>query len=77
MLVSRDQLIDQCWDGNYYTGTQAVTHTIYHLRALLKQNKIDASITTLSKQGYLFSCGEQIIYLDSTSSDIPDLTLAH
>ena len=54
-LVSREQLIDECWHGNIYTGQKAVTHTICHLRKILKQLEIPATITTLSKQGYLFT----------------------
>lgn len=54
-LVSRNRLIEECWFGNVYTGQKAVTHTICHLRKLLKQQQIEASITTLSKQGYVFT----------------------
>lgn len=57
-LVSRERLIEECWFGNIYTGQKAVTHTICHLRKMLKQHQIDASIVTLSKQGYVFSSSE-------------------
>lgn len=58
-LVTREQLIEECWYGNNYTGQKAVTHTICHLRKMLKQLNIRASITTLSKQGYIFSSSEK------------------
>ena len=54
-LVTRDRLIEECWFGNIYTGQKAVTHTICHLRKMLKQQQINASIATLSKQGYVFT----------------------
>ena len=54
-LVTRSRLIEECWFGNVYTGQKAVTHTICHLRKLLKQQQINASIATLSKQGYVFT----------------------
>jgi DNA-binding winged helix-turn-helix (wHTH) protein len=53
-LVTREKLINDCWHGNIYTGQKAVTHTICHLRRLIKEQNINASITTLSKQGYVF-----------------------
>ncbi len=54
-LVTREKLINDCWYGNIYTGQKAVTHTICHLRRLLKEQGINASITTLSKQGYIYT----------------------
>lgn len=54
-LVSRNKLINECWDGNEYTGEKAVTHTICQLRKLLKDLDIPMTITTLSKQGYVFT----------------------
>jgi len=60
-LVTREQLIEQCWFGNQYTGQKAVTHTICHLRKMLKQQNIPVSIATLSKQGYLFSNHETTV----------------
>lgn len=57
-LVSRERLIEECWFGNIYTGQKAVTHAICHLRKILKQQQIDASIATLSKQGYVFTSSE-------------------
>ena len=54
-LVSREDLIEECWDGNYYTGNRAITHTICHLRKLLKQLELKVSICTLPKQGYILT----------------------
>ncbi len=52
-LVSREDLIEYYWQGNNYTGEQGVTHTICHLRSILKKNNIDAKIMTIPKRGYV------------------------
>ncbi len=54
-LVTRKQLIDECWGGNNFTGEKAVTHAICQLRKVLKELNIPVTITTLSKQGYVFT----------------------
>ena len=56
-LVLREHLIEHCWNGNYYTGNRAITHTICHLRKLLKQLNLKVSICTLPKQGYILTIG--------------------
>lgn len=72
-LVTRRQLIEECWLGNPYTGEQAVTHSICHIRRILKNHNIHASITTLSKQGYIFSCGEKQMFLDASKSQLKQI----
>ncbi len=52
-LVTRQTLIDICWNGNSYTGEQGLTHTICHLRRLIKKFDINAKITTIPKRGYV------------------------
>jgi DNA-binding winged helix-turn-helix (wHTH) protein len=52
-LVTRQSLIDICWNGNSYTGEQGLTHTICHLRRIIKKFGIDARITTIPKRGYV------------------------
>jgi DNA-binding winged helix-turn-helix (wHTH) protein len=52
-LVTRQALIDICWDGNNYTGEQGLTHTICHLRRIIKNFGMDARITTVPKRGYV------------------------
>ena len=52
-LISRDELITQIWQGNSYTGEQAVTHSICHLRKLLNSLGNDSTrIDTIPKRGY-------------------------
>ncbi|MBV1908375.1 MAG: helix-turn-helix domain-containing protein [Kangiellaceae bacterium] len=67
-LVTREKLIDECWNGNSFTGEKAVTHTICQLRKILKELNIPMSITTLSKQGYVFTQIEFIPFEHSRSS---------
>jgi len=58
-LVSREELINDCWLGNKYTGQKAITHSICHIRKLIKEQNIPASIITLSKRGYVFRNGQE------------------
>ena len=52
-LISRNELIEQFWDGNSFTGEQGTTHAICHLRKIFKQYNIDATIMTIPKRGYV------------------------
>lgn len=52
-LVSRNELIEKVWNGNFYTGIKAVTHTVCKLRKTLDDLGVtDVNIRTLPKQGY-------------------------
>lgn len=52
-VVSRSELIDKFWNGNYYTGVKGVTHTVCKLRKTLQDLGADnVSIRTYPKQGY-------------------------
>jgi DNA-binding winged helix-turn-helix (wHTH) protein len=57
-LVSREELIEKVWNGNFYTGVKAVTHTVCKLRKTLEDLGVkDVNIRTLPKQGYtLHTC---------------------
>ena len=69
-LVTRKQLIDECWGGNAFTGEKAVTHAICQLRKALKDLRIPVTITTLSKQGYVFTQIDLSTYSDfNTNKD--------
>lgn len=52
-LVCRETLIDTYWNGEQIVGEQGITHTIYHLRKTFKQHKINATIITIPKRGYV------------------------
>ncbi len=52
-LVSRNDLIDNVWSGNYYIGEKGLTHAICILRNLLKKEPgCGVSIDTIPKSGY-------------------------
>lgn len=51
-LVSREQLIDAVWAGNYYVGEKALTNAIWQLRHLLQQLAAVELIATVRKKGY-------------------------
>jgi len=50
-LVSRSELIDSIWSGNYPVGEKTLTNAIWRLRQILKQNT-DSHIETVRKSGY-------------------------
>ncbi|WP_144393052.1 winged helix-turn-helix domain-containing protein [Pleionea sediminis] len=53
-LVSRKELIDAIWDGNYYIGEKGLTHAVCILRTKLKEaGDSGLSIETIPKTGYL------------------------
>ncbi len=52
-IITREELIDNIWQGNYYVGDKALTNTIWHLRQQLKQaNEHGEYIETIRKMGY-------------------------
>jgi len=53
-LVTRQVLIQFCWQGNNLTGEHGVTHTICHLRRIIKKyGLVDTHIITIPKKGYI------------------------
>jgi DNA-binding winged helix-turn-helix (wHTH) protein len=73
-LVTRKQLIDECWGGNTFTGEKAVTHAICQLRKILKELDVPVRITTLSKQGYVFSQIDFSNYKELSSGRSPSIS---
>lgn len=53
-LVSREELIDSIWKGNYYVGERALTNAIWNLRNELKCDG-ENYIKTIRKSGYLLA----------------------
>lgn len=52
-LVSRNELIEKVWDGNFYTGVKGVTHSVCKLRKTFSElGATQVNIMTLPKQGY-------------------------
>ena len=51
-VVSREEIIEQIWDGNGYVGSKALTNAIWHLRQQLKPISTEPIIETVRKSGY-------------------------
>ncbi|MGX5175565.1 winged helix-turn-helix domain-containing protein [Aliikangiella sp. IMCC44653] len=52
-VISREELIQKVWHGNYYTGEKGVTHSVCKLRKTLQQMGVEEiQIKTFPKQGY-------------------------
>lgn len=52
-VVTRDELIDNIWEGNSYVGAKALTNAIWHLRKHLNPLlKGEQAIETVRKTGY-------------------------
>lgn len=60
-LVSREQLIDAVWAGNYYVGEKALTNAIWQLRHHLQQLATVEIISTVRKRGYRLHQPPQLI----------------
>ncbi|MCJ8271432.1 MAG: winged helix-turn-helix transcriptional regulator [Psychrosphaera sp.] len=50
-LVTREELIDTIWQGNFPVGEKALTNAVWHLRQHLKTNE-QPFIETVRKRGY-------------------------
>lgn len=60
--ITREELIEKVWDGNYFVGEKALTNAIWHLRKSFK--KLDSSksyIETLRKTGYRLAVPPTVI----------------
>lgn len=51
-LVTREQLVDEVWDGNQYVGERGVNDAIWQLRKTLDQDELAPYIETIPKKGY-------------------------
>ncbi|MCG8464311.1 MAG: winged helix-turn-helix domain-containing protein [Xanthomonadales bacterium] len=52
-LVTREQLIEQVWEGNFLVGDKAISTAIWKLRKVLEGSSV--SIDTIPKKGYRLS----------------------
>jgi Tol biopolymer transport system component/DNA-binding winged helix-turn-helix (wHTH) protein len=67
-LVSREQLIEAVWAGNFYVGEKALTNAIWQLRHQLQQLAAVELISTVRKKGYRLHQAAQFV----SSSDQSD-----
>lgn len=75
-LVTRQELIQYCWQGNNYTGEQGVTHTICHLRRIIKKYELDTHIITIPKKGYIME-DRSVTHLNNTLVNTTQLSENH
>ncbi|WP_028774050.1 winged helix-turn-helix domain-containing protein [Shewanella waksmanii] len=71
-VVTREELIEDIWEGNHYVGSKALTNAIWHLRQQLKGVAGDeAAIDTVRKTGYRLLIAPEFDAADLV--DEPDL----
>jgi Tol biopolymer transport system component/DNA-binding winged helix-turn-helix (wHTH) protein len=63
-VVSRQELIEHIWQGNFYVGEKALTNAIWHLRSTLDQPNQPEIIETIRKSGYRLLIEPKIIIAD-------------
>jgi len=51
-MVSRKELIDVVWEGNFLVGNKGLTQAIWQLRKILETGVNGKTIETLPKKGY-------------------------
>ena len=67
-VIDRQELIDNIWEGNFYVGDKAVTHTIWNLRKSLDNMSSPIQIETKPKKGYRLDGFPKIIFLSKPDS---------
>ncbi|GIU22563.1 winged helix-turn-helix domain-containing protein [Shewanella schlegeliana] len=71
-VVTREELIDNIWEGNSYVGSKALTNAIWHLRKHLNQGVGgEQVIETVRKMGYRLLLEPE--FNDADLVDEPDL----
>ncbi|ABZ75611.1 putative two component transcriptional regulator, winged helix family [Shewanella halifaxensis HAW-EB4] len=71
-VVTREELIDNIWEGNSYVGSKALTNAIWHLRKQLNQRTdAEQAIETVRKMGYRLLVEPE--FNDADLVDEPDL----
>ena len=63
-VVLRSELVEHIWKGNQYTGQQGITHTICHVRKIIRSLAGDnIRIETIPKRGYRLSYNNNLVLL--------------
>lgn len=66
-IISREELIDTIWNGNYYVGEKSLTNAIWQLRKSLRSASGDSEvIETIRKTGYRLLIEPSAIKYEST-----------
>ena len=68
-IISREELIDTIWNGNYYVGEKSLTNAIWQLRKTLTRASDEAeAIETIRKTGYRLLIEPSTIDYESASN---------
>ncbi|MCE7997138.1 MAG: helix-turn-helix domain-containing protein [Roseivirga sp.] len=51
-LVTRQELVEEVWEGNIGVGNKALTKNIYKIRKVFEQQGVECAIETIPKKGY-------------------------
>lgn len=51
-FVTRKQLIEEIWHGNFPVGNKSLTKNVYKIRKTFEQNGLENPIDTIPKKGY-------------------------
>ena len=65
-LVTREELIEEIWDGNFPVGEKALTNAIWKLRNEFKQFE-NINLETVRRKGYRLLTKPEYIYPDNES----------
>lgn len=69
-LVTRQELIDQVWNGNSYVGEKALTNVIWQLRSHFEKLGLADFIQTVRKRGYRLSVTPEAISTEPQSTEL-------
>ncbi|MCH8501170.1 MAG: winged helix-turn-helix domain-containing protein [Aliidiomarina sp.] len=67
-LVTREELIENIWDGNAYVGEKALTNVIWQLRSSFEKLGLCDCIQTVRKRGYRLAAEPFALNVDSVTS---------
>lgn len=75
-VISRNELIDNIWDGNYFVGEKSLTNAIWQLRKNLKGIEQESGvIETIRKMGYRLLIEPKILELEKQNTSKNDIEI--
>ncbi|WP_444997754.1 winged helix-turn-helix domain-containing protein [Aliikangiella sp. IMCC44359] len=73
-IISRNELIDNVWNGNYYVGEKSLTNAIWQIRKNLRCESNDSEvIETIRKKGYRLLIKPEILEVESIKNNPTEL----
>jgi len=75
-VISRNELIDNVWDGNYFVGEKSLTNAIWQLRKHLKAvDQEHDVIETIRKMGYRLLVEPKVLELETHNTAQLDIEI--